>query len=84
MMYLVYIDESGNTGANLDSPDQPIHWLIALAATPAMVTQIETEMLAIAGRYFGLRAGQQILNSTGPIYSVAGRPITASCRWPTA
>jgi len=55
-MYLVYIDESGNTGANLDSPDQPIHWLIALAATPAMVTQIETEMLAIAGRYFGLRA----------------------------
>src|SRR5690606_21480572 len=52
----IRVDESGNTEANLDSPDQPIHWLIALAATPAMVTQIETEMLAIAGRYFGLRA----------------------------
>lgn len=36
-MYLFYIDESGNTGRNLDSADQPIHWLIALVATPRAV-----------------------------------------------
>lgn len=55
-MYLFYIDESGNTGANLDSRDQPIHWLIALGVSPATAMSIETEMLAIAGRYFGRRA----------------------------
>jgi len=27
-MYLFYIGESGNTGADLDNTDQPIHWLV--------------------------------------------------------
>src|SRR5690625_2295075 len=55
-MYLFYIDESGNTGANLEAPDQPIHWLVALAVSPKAVVRIETELLGIAGRYFGPRA----------------------------
>lgn len=29
-MRLYYVDESGNTGLNLDSPDQPVHWVVAL------------------------------------------------------
>lgn len=29
-MWLAYVDESGNTGARLDDPDQPIHWMVAV------------------------------------------------------
>jgi hypothetical protein len=32
-MYLFYIDESGNTGTDLDAADQPVHWLVSLAVT---------------------------------------------------
>lgn len=55
-MYLFYVDESGNTGANLDSTDQPIHWLVAVGVTPAAVMEIETEMLTLAANRFGLEA----------------------------
>jgi hypothetical protein len=57
-MYLFYVGESGNTGADLDSADQPIHWLVALAVSPPAVMRIETELLGIAARYFGPRARQ--------------------------
>jgi hypothetical protein len=55
-MYLFYIDESGNTGMDLDAADQPVHWIVALGATPAAVKQVEEEMLAIASRHFPERA----------------------------
>ena len=32
-MWLSYLDESGNTGSNLDDPDQPVH-LIAAVMVP--------------------------------------------------
>ena len=32
-MWLSYLDESGNTGGNLEDPDQPIH-LIAAVMVP--------------------------------------------------
>lgn len=55
-MYLFYIDESGNTGRDLDSVDQPVHWLVALGVSPVGVSRIEAEMLALAIRYFRSRA----------------------------
>jgi len=52
-VYLFYIDESGNTGLDLRSADQPVHWLVAVAATPAQVKRVESEMQAIALGFFG-------------------------------
>lgn len=51
-MYLFYIDESGNTGSDLDSTEQPIHWLVALAVSPANVKTIERQMSALAWELF--------------------------------
>jgi len=55
-MRLYYVDESGNTGLNLDSPDQPVHWVVALELTPHAVKAIQSEMLRLASRIFGSRA----------------------------
>lgn len=55
-MYLFYVDESGNTGADLDSPDQPIHWLLALGVNPRALRAVEAELFALALRHFPDRA----------------------------
>ncbi|HEX8904156.1 MAG TPA: DUF3800 domain-containing protein [Longimicrobiaceae bacterium] len=55
-MYLFYIDESGNTGTDLDTADQPVHWMVALGVTPAALKRVEEEMLALALRHFPERA----------------------------
>lgn len=55
-MLLYYTDESGNTGLNLDSPDQPVHWIVAVEFTPEAIKAVEAEMLALALRTFRGRA----------------------------
>lgn len=35
-MNLFYIDESGNTGRDLDSVEQPVHWLVGVESTPCL------------------------------------------------
>lgn len=55
-MYLFYVDESGNTGTNLDTPDQPVHWIVAIGITPVALKAIEADMLALALRTFRSRA----------------------------
>ena len=55
-MQLFYLDESGNTGTNLDDPQQPIHWLLAIGMTPAALQRAESDLLAIAVRYAHARA----------------------------
>ena len=57
-MHLFYVDESGNTGSQLDSVDQPIHWLVALGLTPTGVRSVEDGMSSIAQRYFPARSWQ--------------------------
>jgi len=57
-MHLFYIDESGNTGAELSSTIEPVHWLCALGVTAAAVHSIEADMLGIAVKYFR-RRGQE-------------------------
>lgn len=55
-MYCFYVDESGNTGDNLDDVSQPIHWLLGLAVTPAALQRAEADLLGIAARYCRARA----------------------------
>jgi Protein of unknown function (DUF3800) len=55
-VYFFYVDESGNTGADLDSAEQPVHWLLALAVTPRALRAVETGMLALALEQFPERA----------------------------
>lgn len=55
-LYFFYVDESGNTGSNLDSVDQPIHWLVALGLAPSAVRSVEDSMSSIAQRYFPMRS----------------------------
>lgn len=55
-MYLFYIDESGNTGQDLDSAEQPVHWLVAIGVSPKSLRAVEMEMLALALKYFRERS----------------------------
>jgi len=45
-MYLVYFDESGNTGNNLNDPQQPIFVLCALAVPKTKWLQVEHDLQA--------------------------------------
>jgi len=78
-MHLFYVDESGNTGANLDTPDQPVHWIVAIGVTPVALKAIEADMLALALRTFRSRAraadfefhGSHIFRGNGDCAGVA-------------
>ena len=50
-MRLFYLDESGNTGTQLDA-QQPIHWIVAIGFSPTEVKQVEDAMLLLALKYF--------------------------------
>ena len=50
-MYLIYIDESGNTGRKLDSLTEPIHWLIGLAVEATRLPDIERVLRDLARQY---------------------------------
>lgn len=72
-MYLFYIDESGNTGHDLSSTVEPVHWVVALGVTEHQAQAIETDLLGIALKYFRDRAhaadfefhGAQIFSGRG-------------------
>lgn len=51
-MYLFPTDESGNTGWNLDSPDQPIHFLLSLGIHEDKTHEIDRALFRIALDYF--------------------------------
>lgn len=73
-MHLFYIDESGNTGADLRSVVEPVHWLVALGATEHAVHDIENDLISVASRYFKADArrpefelhGSEIFAGRGP------------------
>jgi len=50
-MYLIYVDEAGNTGANLLDPQQPYHLILALLVPDKLWHEIEAEMSAIVAAY---------------------------------
>lgn len=51
-MHLVYLDESGNTGNNLDDPTQPIFVLGALIVPEACWQQLERDLEASLAAHF--------------------------------
>ena len=55
-MYFLYRDESGNTGSDLTSLEQPVHWLVSIGDSPQSVRSIEQGMSAQSLRYFRARA----------------------------
>lgn len=57
-MYLFYIDESGNTGADLTTAQEPVHWLVAVGVSMRAVHAIEADMLGIAMKYFRSRGSE--------------------------
>lgn len=52
-MRLIYVDESGNTGKNTNTPDQPLLVLTALVIEPQYVRVIEQAVQQIGEKYFG-------------------------------
>ena len=64
-MYLFYLDESGNTGLDLSSNVEAVHWLVALGATEQDVRNIERDVRGIADSYFGPRAGTPAMELHG-------------------
>ena len=50
-MYFFYIDESGNTGRALDSPEQPIHWLIGVGVEATRLPSVERDLRDLARHY---------------------------------
>ena len=50
-MYFFYIDESGNTGRDLDSPEQPIHWLIGVGVEATRLPSVERDLRDLARHY---------------------------------
>lgn len=55
-MFFFYLDESGNTGIDLASTDQPIHWLVTLGVSPHALRTMEREMSELALSHFPARA----------------------------
>ncbi len=50
LVWLAYLDESGNTGHRLDDPDQPIHYLVAVLVPEEHVLSLASDLQAIAAR----------------------------------
>mgnify|MGYP000922525510 CR=1 FL=1 len=42
-MWLTYVDESGNTGAKLDDPNQPYHVLAAISVREDVVAALASQ-----------------------------------------
>ncbi|MCJ2027774.1 DUF3800 domain-containing protein [Methylobacterium sp. J-067] len=52
-MYLIYLDESGNTGTHKD-PNQPIHLIAALCVHESKIRAVESAVRSITWQHFGI------------------------------
>ena len=52
-MYLIYLDESGNTGARKD-PDQPVHLIAGLIVHESRIRTIEEAVFSIIKKHYGV------------------------------
>ncbi len=64
-MHLIYVDESGNTGARLDDPQQPMHFLVAV---------LVSEHVWLYGYEYWRN---QVLSATRDFAAAAGIPLPA-------
>ncbi|MDR8020051.1 DUF3800 domain-containing protein [Nesterenkonia aerolata] len=49
-MWLVYLDESGNTGSRLDDPYQPVHWIAAVLVPEEQVLALRRSLDGVVAR----------------------------------
>lgn len=54
-MHLIYLDESGNTGNNLNDPQQPVFVLCALIVPEAIWLPLERDLLQMLAEHLPLR-----------------------------
>lgn len=52
-MWLTYVDESGNTGAKLDDPNQPYHVIAAISVREDVVSALASHIDQVAAGHFG-------------------------------
>lgn len=55
-MWLTYLDESGNTGSNLEDPDQPFHVLAGVCVREDRVAEVSEHLDAVTHRWLGIAA----------------------------
>jgi hypothetical protein len=73
MMKFIYLDEAGNTGRKVDT-NQPYHMLAAVIVDAEKVRSVESDMRALAGKYFDINGkigaiefhGYEISSGKGP------------------
>ena len=53
-MYLIYLDESGNTGINLNDPNQPLFVLAALVVSESLWMSLEKDLTDAMDNHFPL------------------------------
>lgn len=51
-MWLTYVDESGNTGAKLDDPNQPFHVIVGVSVREDAVSELAAHIDDVAKRHF--------------------------------
>jgi hypothetical protein len=57
-MWFAYMDETGNTGRNLDDPDQPIHLVLTMAVEESNVRALHEHVRDTARRYCPSTCGE--------------------------
>lgn len=80
-MHLVYFDETGNTGNNLNDPQQPLFLLCAMLVHGEQWQKLETDLQSVCARHLGVKAeadgfeihGTDIRNGSGPFRGVPVR-----------
>jgi hypothetical protein len=78
-VYLIYLDESGNTGMNLNDPAQPVFVLCAMAVSEDQWQPLEAELAATVSRLFPAQSASQnfeihasdLRNGSGPFRGVS-------------
>ncbi|GFZ85191.1 DUF3800 domain-containing protein [Nesterenkonia alkaliphila] len=70
-MWLAYVDESGNTGTNLNDPDQPIHWMAAVLVPEDQILTIRQALDGIVASVSGVDDsaelhGSELFGGEGP------------------
>ena len=63
-MHLVYLDESGNTGTNLNDTEQPIFLLAALIVPEAVWQPLERDLEEAIGRHVPTMADGDEVHAT--------------------
>jgi hypothetical protein len=68
-MYLIYLDENGNTGQDLDNTDQPIHFIAGIAIKDDRIPKIEKKILSLIPAFSAHEENQDFEFHGSDLYS---------------